>query len=118
MKNLLADIDLSPSGGFSGPGALGSPTNANAGTLFDKVISLTLGLLTSIAFIYFTINFLIAALGWITAGSDTKQVEAVRTKLVNNLIGLVVTVAAIFVIDFVGKILGIDILNPTSVLGL
>ena len=117
MKQLLTDINLYPGSGFTGPGALGNPAGQEA-TLFDKVISTTIGLLTSIAFIYFTINFLLGAISWITSSGDAKAAEAAKTKLTSNLIGLVITIAAIFLTDFIGDILGIDILNPTTALGL
>lgn len=118
MNNLLAQINLAPGGGFTGPGKLGNPSDATAGSDFESVISTVIGVMTAIAFVWFTINFLIAAISWMTAGSDSKKVEGARTKLTNSLIGLVVTVAAIFLIDFIGKILGVDILNPTTILNL
>lgn len=117
MKNLLSAINLAPNGGYTGPGALGNPAGQE-GALFDKVISTTIGLLTSIIFIWFAINFLIAALGWITAGNDKGKVEEARGKLTNNLIGLVITIAAMFIVEFMGSILNIPILQPTSILGL
>lgn len=118
MKNLLADINLAPDSGFSGPGTIGENPSVNPGARFDQVISTTIGVLTSIAFIYFVINFLIAGLSWITAGSDAKQVEAARGKLTNNLIGLIIVIAAIFLTEFIGNIFNIPILSPTSILGI
>ncbi len=105
-----AQIILSPSGGFSGPGALGNPAG-NEVRLFSSVISTIIGVMTAIAFIWFVIQFMIGAIGWITSGGDKGKIEAARGKITTGVIGLVVVVSAIFVISFIGEILDLPILN-------
>ncbi|KKU10259.1 MAG: hypothetical protein UX13_C0016G0016 [Candidatus Woesebacteria bacterium GW2011_GWB1_45_5] len=109
MKNLLA-IDLAPAGGFKGIGPLGSGENAIV--TFSGFISSAIGLMTIIAFIWFVFTFFIGAIGIISAGGDKQALENSRKKIVNGIIGLVVTISAIFVIRLAGALLGIpDILN-------
>lgn len=109
MKNFLAqDIPLGELKGF---GPLGNPTGTGVKT-FTKFISSTIGLMTIIAIIWFIFVLITGAIGWIGAGGDKAAVESARKRIVNGLIGLVVIVAAIFIIDLVGKLIGIpDILN-------
>lgn len=119
MKNLLAQIDLAPPGGFKGKGPLGlegsSPTDAP--TIFNRFLSSTIGLMTIIAIIWFVFIFLAGAYTLINAGGDKAAVEAGRKKIANGLTGLIVTVAAVFIIDLIGNLIGIpNILNPAELL--
>lgn len=97
--------------GFKTQGPLGSP-GGNAQGLFTNVISTSIGVISAIAFIYAIFVFLIGAFGIITAGGDAKKVAEARKKIQNGIIGIVVVISAIFILDFIGVIFGIDILNP------
>lgn len=116
MTNLLAatSIPLAPSGGFQGFGPLGTDlAGEGAGIkMFSKFISSTIGLMTIIAIVWFIFVLITGAIGWISAGGDKAAVEAARKKITSGLIGLVVVVAAIFIIDLIGYLIGIEnILN-------
>lgn len=110
MKNYLADIKL---GTFEGYGTLGKIGGEGEGiSIFSKFISSTIGLMTIIAIIWFIFTFFTGAISLISAGGDKAALEGGRKKIVNGIIGLVVTVAAIFIIRLVGYLLGFeDILN-------
>jgi len=110
MKNLLAD--QIPLGNFQGFGPLGNPLGTNGIHIFTKFLSTTIGLMTIIAIIWFIFVLITGAIGWISAGSDKAAVETARKKIANGLIGLVVVIGALFIIDLVGYLLGINnILN-------
>lgn len=79
---------------------------------FSKVISLFVGVLTVAAGLWFIFQFFIGAFGWITAGSDKASMEAARKRLTNSVVGLIIVIAAIFLINLIGKIIGLEILNP------
>jgi hypothetical protein len=117
MKNLLADIPIS-NDGFKGPGTGPLSDVSSPEQTLPKVISTSVGLITAIAFIYFTFNIFIGAFNIITAGSDKAQVEAARKKITNSIIGVIVTISAIFIIGLIGNVLGIDFLNLTSLIDL
>ena len=52
-----------------------------------------------------------------TAGGDKQKLETARSKITTAMIGLVIVIAAVFIIDFVGSLFGIDnILNPGELL--
>jgi len=85
--------------------------------LLNKGISIVIGIITAVSFLYFIINFFLGGLSWITAGGDQKKIESAQKKITMSLIGLVIVVSAIFIIQIIGKVLGIgDILNPLNFL--
>lgn len=117
MKNLVADIPIAPPGGFKGFGPLGNPSG-NGIDIFSKFISSAIGLMTIIAIIWFVFTFFIGAIGIISAGGDKNALESAKKKITTGLIGLVVVIAAIFIIRLIGFLFGIDILNIGKLFGL
>jgi len=108
MKNLIsADIPIAPPGGFTGPGdgPLANPTDA-VGT-FAKLLSSIIGLMTIIAIIWFIFILLIGAFGIMGAGGDKQAAESARKKIGTGFIGLVVVLVALFIVRFIGDILGL-----------
>lgn len=116
-NNLLAasSIPLAPSGGFQGIGPLGTGQAANAGNLFNTVLSNIIGIITVIGFIWFIFILIMGAIGIMSSGGDKAQAETARKKITSGLIGLVVLIAGLFLFDLFGNLLGIpDILNPAK----
>lgn len=106
--NYLSQIDIAPEGGFKGFGKLGLEEGESSGALgiFSNFISSAIGLMTIIAIIWFIFVFFMGAIQWITSGGDKTALEGARKRITTGIIGLVVTIAAIFVIDLIGRILG------------
>lgn len=114
-ENLIAQINFAPdSGSFrcQGSSLLCGFDPAASGSTLNSVVSLVVGVMTVIAFIWFTIQFFIGALGIISSGGDKAKMESARAKITTGIIGLVVVIAAIFIIRIIGLVLGINILNP------
>lgn len=86
------------------------------GIQLNKVMGMIVGLMTAIAAIWFIFQFIIAGYQWIQSGGDKNNLEQARNKITNSLIGLIIVVAAWIIMGIVGKILGIDILNPGKML--
>ncbi len=97
-------------GHLQGFGPLGNPTDSGINT-FSNFISSTVGLMTIIAIIWFVFTFMIGAIGIISAGGDKQALESSRKKIITGIIGLTVVIVALFVIQLIGTLLGIDILN-------
>lgn len=113
----LAQIKLAPEGGFKGFGPLGLEQGQDAPTIFNKFISSAVGVMTIIAIIWFVFKFIAGAIGIISAGGDKASLENARKNITTGIIGLVVVVAAIFIIDLIGTLIGIpNILNPADLL--
>ena len=117
MNKLAADFELFP-GGFKGIGPLGNPTGTGVDT-FTKFISSAIGLMTIIAIIWFIFTLITGAIATMSAGSDKAALESARKKITNGLVGLVITIAAIFLIDLIGGLIGIpNILNLSELFGI
>lgn len=115
---LLADIPLNPGGNpFKGIGTIGSGSPDQAPGIFTRALSTTIGVITAVGIIWFTFTLIIGAIGILTSGGDQKANESARQRITTGLIGLVVLIAALFIVDILGNIFGIqDILNPVELL--
>lgn len=104
-------------GGLEGFGPLGT-SGSNAPTIFNKFLTNTVGIITVIGFIWFLFLLVTGAIGIMTAGGDKNAVQNSAKKITNGLIGLIVLISAIFLIQMIGKLLGIEdiILNPAKVI--
>ncbi|MBI1863674.1 hypothetical protein HYS03_00460 [Candidatus Woesebacteria bacterium] len=114
----LTDIPLSPPGGFSHPfGPLGQTNNAAAPSQFTNFLSSVIGVMTIIAAIWFTFIFISGGIGIISSGEDKGALENARKRITTGIIGLFVVVAAVFVINLIGNLLGFgSILNPIDLI--
>lgn len=101
-------------GEFQGIGPIGTfeKTIGGATRIFNQLISNIVGIMTVVGGIWFTIQFLSAGLAWISAGGDKGQMEAARQKITQAIVGLGIIVAAIFIVNIIGNILGFNILSP------
>jgi len=103
----LAQLDF---GTFKGFGPLGNPTGTGINQ-FNTVISTTIGVMTIVAIIWFVIQLITGAIGIMSAGSDKAKLEGARAKITNGIIGLIIVIAAVFVIDLIGTVFGIPFLD-------
>lgn len=107
LNNHIA-VSLAPQGGFKG---LGNSTFANPGNdainVFASFLSSVIGIMTIIAFIWFTFRFITSAIKLMYAGGDKQQYESAREQMRYAIIGVVVVVSAIFIINLVGSFIGI-----------
>ncbi len=111
--NKLA-LDLFPAGGYKGFGKLGLETDSAgmSDIIFGNFISSAIGLITLIAIIWFVFLMTTGSYAFMTAGGDKQSLETARKKIINGLIGLMVCIFGIFIVRFVGYLIGIpDILN-------
>ncbi len=99
---------FAPVPGQTGIIAVGGP--------ISSFISNFLGFITGLAGIMFLIYLIFAGLSWVTSGGDKGKVEAARNQMTQAALGLVVVIAAYSIAGVVGKVLGLDILNPVNVI--
>jgi hypothetical protein len=93
-----------------GQGAGGAPR------LLDAVISAAVGLITVIAGVWFIFLLITGGIAWMSAGGDKVKVEDAQKRLTTGLIGLIVVIAGIYLADLFGYLLGLDLLNPGTIL--
>jgi hypothetical protein len=113
--NLLAQ-HYQDVGNLFGIGPLGlENTDASmSGLVFNRLISIVLGTMTMFAGIWFLILLVTAAYKWMNAGGDKAALEEAREKMLHAVIGLVIVIAAIFIVDLVGNILGISYITDPN----
>lgn len=117
MINILLAQREEPLGSFKGLGPLGSPTEGTATTLFASVLSSVIGFMTIIGALWFLFQVIISGYNWLSAGGDKQKIAEAQSKLTNAIIGLIVVVAAIFVVRLVTDLLGIpDVLDPAGII--
>lgn len=112
MTNYIAQSSTDLGDPISGIGPLGLETGGDAPSLFAQVISGTIGLMTIIAAIWFLFTLVTGAIGIISSGGDQQAYESARKRIATGVIGIVVVIAAIFIMDLIATILGIpSVLN-------
>lgn len=90
--------------------------NTNALTTLELFISNMLGLGTVVGSIIFIAYFLLGAISWIGAGGDSSKINKARDQMIQGAVGLIVLVAMYAIVGLIGTIVGLDILNPATVL--
>lgn len=93
-----------------------SQAGEKVGERLNSVISGIVGFLTIVAALWFLIQFILAGFNWISAGGDKHNIEMARNKMANSLIGILVVVAAVVIVGLLGKILGLNILDPGALI--
>ena len=84
----------------------------DAVNIFALLLTRTIGLITALAGIYFLFQILTGGLSILGAGSDKAKFQEGTGKIINGLIGFIIVLAAIFIVDAVGQLLGLEtILN-------
>lgn len=117
MKVHAADIDFSKGGGIVTPGGYQPGTSIEGSTsAIEKLISNVLVMLTVVAGMAFVLYFLLGGLNWITAGGDKGKIDKAKGMMTNGAIGMIIIALSYSIVWIVGKALGIDILNPASII--
>ncbi|MCL5411819.1 MAG: pilin [Patescibacteria group bacterium] len=95
------------------PGGIINPTNytdspSGIGNLISNLISAA----TVIAGLIFLAFLIVGGIKYATSGGDKVAAESARNTITNALIGLIIVVAATFIVALVQAVLGINILSP------
>lgn len=117
-QNSTSDQGLGCGGGF-GPIAeflCKGATASQVGERLNTVLSGVIGFLTAIAGLWLIFQLIVAGYGWINAGGDKTRLEAARLKIYHSIIGLIVVVVAWVIIGLIGRLLGLDILDPGKII--
>jgi len=108
---MLAQQEIPLGNPLRGIGPLGNPADTGIAE-FNKFVSTAIGLMTIIAIIWFVFKFIGGAIGIISSGGDKAALESARKNITTGIVGLVVVIAALFILDLIGNLIGIpNILN-------
>jgi len=90
---------------LTGPGI--QTTTATATASLEKILSAVLGVLTIVGVIFFTIQIILAGFKLISSKGDPKEFQVAQSKLIHNLIGLVIVVVAFGATAFLTSLMGL-----------
>ena len=96
-------------GNISNPTAYSSTNGSGLFTLLSNIFKLV----GTIAGIFFVVQVIFAGFAYISASGDPKKAEAAWTKIWQSLLGLIIITSAFVIASFVGKITGVNPLQPT-----
>lgn len=102
-------------GGWN-PETIAIEENEKATDTLEKVISMLIGVATTLSSMFFVIQLFRAGLNYITAGGDSGKIEAAKLRMQQSAIGLGIVVMIYSVLGIIGKVMGVDILNPGQTL--
>ena len=94
-----------------------SENTNKVGEKINSVLSLVISFLATLAGIWFLFQVIIAGYGWLGSGGDKNSLEQSRDKITWSFIGLLTVVVSWALAGLIGKIIGLDILNPGAALG-
>lgn len=116
LNKIITPVYAESLGNITGVGKFQTEAGANAGSLLEKFVSTIIGVLTVVAGLAFLIYFLMGGLTWITAGGDKNNTAKAQKQMTDAAIGLIVVIVAYFIAGIIGTVMGLDILNPASML--
>ncbi|MGD9129403.1 MAG: hypothetical protein PVJ09_02875 [Candidatus Woesebacteria bacterium] len=90
----------------------GSTTQEGAIKNLELFLSNLIGFLTILASLFFLVYFFVASFQWVTSGGDSGKAQKARDRMLQGALGLIIIIAAYSIIGLIGKIVGLDILNP------
>lgn len=110
-----SSIPLTPPTGNQGP--LGYTFSEGAlSERLSLLISNIIGTLTIIAGGALIFYLILGTVAWTTAGGDTQKTQSAKNKIINAIIGIVITAIAYPIIFILGKLLGIPFLEPSALI--
>ena len=111
MKKILLSTkyDLGIIGEGEGLGRWSNPTEP--GIILADIISMTLGMMTIGAGIWFLFQVITAGYNYLSAGGDRERFVAAGRKLTNSMIGLAIVIAAYALMALIGTIFGVKFLE-------
>jgi len=79
-----------------------------------NIVSRIIGIVTIVAFLWFLLQFITAAFGWLNSGGDPAKLEGARNRILNAGLGLLMVVGTLAVMGLVQTFFGIKFLDLAS----
>jgi len=115
MDNLLTQTEVPITGPMTGFGPYGS--SGNAYNQLATVLTTIIGLLTLIAGVWFVFLLITGGIAWMSSGGNADKLANARSRMLSGAIGLAIVVAALFLAEIFGGLIGFpDILNINDLL--
>jgi len=105
MHNQIAQVGHNIGEPLNGQGFLGTTTGAVDNLV--RILTVVVGLMTIIAGIWFIFLLIIGGISWIASGGDKGKLASARSQMLSGAIGLTIVVAALFLAQVVGGLIGL-----------
>jgi hypothetical protein len=113
---LLTQVQHNVGGPLEGIGPYGTGGSTSPSRL-TQVLTVAVGILTLIAGIWFIFLLISGGIEWMASGGDKGKLATARTRMFNGAVGLAIVVAALFIAEIFGGLVGLpDILNPGGII--
>ncbi|KKU02680.1 MAG: hypothetical protein UX99_C0012G0002 [Candidatus Amesbacteria bacterium GW2011_GWB1_47_26] len=110
-------VTIVPLPTLSGIGPLGTSPDLNEALFtFANVISITIGVLTISAGLWFIIQIFSSAFQWLTSGGEKQALQNAQKRLTHAIIGLLMVVLSYALIGIVSFVFGLPILNIAQII--
>lgn len=108
---------LGPLGGETSPGIWSLFTEVSASEKFERIFSVSIGVMTVIGSLWFLVQIFIGAVQWVGAGSEKQALQEARKRILQSIMGLLVIAMSYGLILLIGSIFGLrDILYPSRLI--
>lgn len=110
---------IGPLGGETSPGVYEVFSQMTASAKFELALSLSIGVMTVVAGIWFMFQIFSGAIEWLTSAGEKQAVQSAQKKITNAIVGLLIVVASYGLIISIGYMVGFrDILMPSTIIQL
>lgn len=109
MSFLALTIPKGPNGSVQINAPAGIPTGGI--NTVAKVVGNTLTLLLIVAVILTLIYLILGGIAWINSGGDKQKITQARSRLTFAIIGLIVALGSFFIINVIGYIFKVNLLQ-------
>ncbi|OGM14924.1 hypothetical protein A3A76_02230 [Candidatus Woesebacteria bacterium RIFCSPLOWO2_01_FULL_39_23] len=117
MEKIIAQVQVTIGPRLNGVGTYGleGQASSNSPALFSSILTAIVGILTLVAGIWFMFLLISGGIAWMGSGGDKGKLAEARSRMVSGVVGLTIVVAALFLAEILGILVGFeDILNPSN----
>lgn len=107
---------LGPLGGETSPGIWSLFTEVTASEKFERIFSVSVGVMTVIGSLWFLVQIFIGAIQWVAAGSEKQAIQEARKRIMQSIVGLLVIVMSYGLIYLISGVFGLQILSPMGMI--
>lgn len=90
------------------------PSGVPTGGLYstgETILQNSMTILLILVILFALIFFIIGGIQWSMSGGDKEAVQKARNKIIYALVGLVLALLALFIVNFIGGIFGVNLIR-------
>ncbi len=92
-------------------GKYGGTTNEDGGSILSEILANLYKTIVMVGGLALLLYLVMGGLEWLNSGGDPEKLKNAQDRITNAVIGMTVLVLTVAIADFLGKVLGINILR-------